>query len=160
MTNPLKSYPETIRRNYISDKFHRQGWGLRVRQASVSLCVRSGEYRAESLWEQARSRLAFYVHLQIVMKKPSDPGISTYELPQTRQRGTGPGSAGQSGDTQGLSGVEEAGPESVEELVEEGQSFEAEAISGVEDAGEPDEVEVHTKQFPEDDVPQEYLDQD
>jgi len=59
-----------------------------------------------------------------------------------------------------LSGVAEAGSESVEELLEEGQSFEAEAISGVEDAPDPDVAEVHTKQVPEDDVPGEYLDQD
>jgi len=72
----------------------------------------------------------------------------------------GPGSAGQSGDTQGLSDVAEAGSESVEELIEEGQSFEAEAISGVEDAPDPDVAEVHTKQVPEDDVPPEYLGRD
>jgi hypothetical protein len=72
----------------------------------------------------------------------------------------GPGSAGQSGDTQGLSDRAEAGSESVEELIEEGQYFEAEAISGVEDAPGPDESEVHTKQVPEDDVPSEYLDRD
>ena len=59
-----------------------------------------------------------------------------------------------------MSGVAEAGSESVEELLEEGQSFEAEAISGVEDAPDPDVAEVHTKQVPEDDVPGEYLDQD
>ncbi len=70
------------------------------------------------------------------------------------------GSAGQSGDNQGLSGVAEAGSESVEELLEEGQSFEAEAIGGVQDAPDPDVAEVHTKQVPEDDVPGEYLDQD
>jgi hypothetical protein len=70
------------------------------------------------------------------------------------------GSAGQSGDTQGLSGVAEAGSESVEELLEEGQSFEAEAIGGVQDAADPDVAEVHTKQVPEDDVPGEYLDKD
>jgi hypothetical protein len=56
--------------------------------------------------------------------------------------------------------VAEAGPESVEELLEEGQTFEAEAIKGVEDAPDPDVAEVHTKQFPEDDVPGEYLEQD
>jgi hypothetical protein len=72
----------------------------------------------------------------------------------------GPDSAGQSGDTQGLSALEEAGPESVAELVEEGQAFEADAIKGVEDAPEPDEGEVRTKQVPEDDVPLEYLRQD
>jgi hypothetical protein len=69
----------------------------------------------------------------------------------------GPGSAGQSGDTQGLSDVAEAGSESVEELVEEGQSFEAEVIGGVEDAPDADVAEVHTKEVPEDDVPSEYL---
>ena len=69
-------------------------------------------------------------------------------------------SAGQSGDTQGLSDRAEAGSESVEELLEEGQSFEAEAISGVEDAPDPDVSEVHTKQVPEDDVPSEYLGSD
>jgi len=76
------------------------------------------------------------------------------------KQAVGTDSAGQSGDTQGLSDVAEAGPESVEELVEEGQSFEAEVISGVEDAPDPDVAEVHTKQVPEDDVPGEYLDKD
>jgi hypothetical protein len=59
-----------------------------------------------------------------------------------------------------LSDLAEAGSESVLELVEEGQSFEAEAIGGVEDAAEPDMAEVHTKQVPEDDVPDEYLGRD
>jgi hypothetical protein len=59
-----------------------------------------------------------------------------------------------------LSDVAEAGSESVLELLEEGQSFEAEAIGGVEDAAEPDMAEVHTKQVPEDDVPDEYLGRD
>ena len=72
----------------------------------------------------------------------------------------GTGSAGQSGDTQGLSDLAQAASESVEELIEEGQSFEAEAISGVEDAPEPDVAEVHTKQVREDDVPSEYLGRD
>ena len=72
----------------------------------------------------------------------------------------GPDSAGQSGDTQGLSDVAEAGSESVVELVEEGQSFEAEAIEGVEDAEDGGVAEVHTKQVPEDDVPSEYQGQD
>jgi hypothetical protein len=68
--------------------------------------------------------------------------------------------AGQSGDTQALSDVAEAGSESVAELVEEGQFFEAEVIAGVEDAPDPDVAEVHTKQVPEDDVPSEYLNSD
>ena len=89
-----------------------------------------------------------------------DVGIRTYDTVATREAGTGPDSGGQSGDTQGLSDVAEAGSESVLELLEEGQSFEAEAIGGVEDAAEPDMAEVHTKQVPEDDVPDEYLGRD
>ena len=77
-----------------------------------------------------------------------------------KRRDTGTGSAGQSGDTQGLPDIAEADPESVEELVEEGQFFEAEVVSGVEDAPEPDIAEVHTRQVPEDDVPPEYLGSD
>ncbi len=91
------------------------------------------------------------------MNKQDHAGIPTYSPVSSREKGPGSGSAGQSGDTQGLSDVAEAGSESVEELVEEGQSFEAEVISGVEQASDPDVAEVHTKQVPEDDVPSEYL---
>ena len=94
------------------------------------------------------------------MKKPQDERMKTYPDVSAAKKGMGPDSAGQSGDTQGLSDVEESGPESVEELVEEGQSFEAEAIAGVENAPDADVAEVHTKQVPEDDVPGEYLDRD
>jgi hypothetical protein len=93
------------------------------------------------------------------MTKQDDTGSRTYSVP-AKQKGGGPGSAGQSGDTQGLPDVAEAGAESVEALVEEGQFFEAEAIGGVEEAPDPDVAEVHTKQVPEDDVPLEYLGRD
>lgn len=72
------------------------------------------------------------------------------------QEGLGPNSAGQSGDTQGLSDLAEADNESVEELTEEGQFYEAEVISGIENAPDPDVAEVHTHEVPEDDVPPEY----
>jgi hypothetical protein len=91
------------------------------------------------------------------MSKKPDDGMRTYRTVSTKEKGTGPGSAGQSGDTQGLSDLAEAGSESVEELVEEGQFFEAELINGVENAPDADEKEVRTKQVPEDDVPTEYL---
>ncbi|MGA2716640.1 MAG: hypothetical protein ABSG41_26405 [Bryobacteraceae bacterium] len=68
--------------------------------------------------------------------------------------------AGQSGDNQGVSDVAEADSESVRELLEEGQSFEAGIVGGVENAPDPDVAEVTTREFPEDDVPQEYLDKD
>ena len=71
----------------------------------------------------------------------------------------GAGSAGQSGDLQGLSRVEGADSESVAELLEEGNTFEAEVVAGVE-AADDDEMEVHTHEVPEDDVPEEYLDED
>jgi hypothetical protein len=77
-----------------------------------------------------------------------------------RPKGTGPGSAGQSGDTQGLPDRAEADSESVEELAEEGQAFEAELIDAVEDAPDADVAEVRTKEVPEDDVPPEYDNQD
>jgi hypothetical protein len=76
------------------------------------------------------------------------------------RRGLGPESAGQSGDTQGLSRHEYADSESVEELMEEGQYMEAEAVSGVENAPDADEGEVRTREVPEDDVPEEYTDRD
>jgi hypothetical protein len=71
--------------------------------------------------------------------------------------GLGPDSAGQSGDIQGLPEAEIADSESVEELAEEGQAFEAELIDAVENAPEG---EVKTREVPEDDVPDEYLDED
>jgi hypothetical protein len=72
----------------------------------------------------------------------------------------GPDSAGQSGDLQQLSDTAAADSESVEELLEEGNTFEAEAVAGVENAKDADVSEVTTRQVPEDDVPQEYLDDD
>ena len=54
------------------------------------------------------------------MSKQDDEGIEPSSSVLTRQKGGGTGSAGQSGDTQGLSDVAEAGGESVEELLEEG----------------------------------------
>jgi hypothetical protein len=73
-------------------------------------------------------------------------------------RGLGAGSAGQSGDLQGLSAAEGAESESVGELLEEGNAFEAEVVKGVEDADDADEGEVVTHEVPEDDIPGEYRD--
>ncbi len=74
--------------------------------------------------------------------------------------GLGARTGGQSGDTQGLSGVAETNSESVKELLEEGQSFEAEVLEGVENVPDADEGGVRTRQVPENDVPEEYLDKD
>ena len=66
----------------------------------------------------------------------------------------------QAGDLQGLSNVEGANSESVDELLEEGNAFEADAVKGVEDAEDADEVEVRIHEVPQDDVPREYLDKE
>jgi hypothetical protein len=71
-----------------------------------------------------------------------------------------PRSGEQSGDLQGLSDIEGADSESVDELLEEGNAFEAGVVGGVEDAGAHEGGEVHTHEVPEDDVPGEYLDDD
>jgi hypothetical protein len=94
------------------------------------------------------------------MKQHIDERNRTYAVVSTGEASRPADTAGQSGDTQGLSEVAEAGSESVPELLEEGQTFEAEAIAGVEDAPDADVAEVHTRQFPEDDVPSEYLGRD
>lgn len=85
---------------------------------------------------------------------------TTFPVKGAGRRGLESGSAGQSGDLQGLSRREQEDSESVSELAEEGQYFEAEAVSGVEDAKDPDEGEVRTREVPEDDVPPEYTDQE
>ncbi|HEY1482715.1 MAG TPA: hypothetical protein VGF19_08340 [Candidatus Acidoferrum sp.] len=82
---------------------------------------------------------------------------STAELVTFNQPGLGARTGGQSGDTQGLSGLAETDSESVTELLEEGQSFEAEVVQGVENVPDADVSEVRTREVPEDDVPEEYL---
>jgi len=89
--------------------------------------------------------------------------ISASEKAQTvpyDTKGLGARSGGQSGDLQGLSDIEGAGSESIEELIEEGNSFEAEVLQGVERAADADEEEVRTNEVSEDDVPEEYRDQE
>lgn len=67
---------------------------------------------------------------------------------QLDELGTDPrqvgGSAGQSGDTQSLSAIEDASDESVEELAQTEQSLEAAAVEGVEDAADHPGRPVHT----------------
>jgi hypothetical protein len=88
-----------------------------------------------------------------VQRKKQSVDTETFALEGLRAR-----SGTQSGDLQGLSNVEGADSESVEELLEEGNAFEADAVMGVEHAGDTDEKEVRTHEVPQDDVPGEYLD--
>lgn len=66
----------------------------------------------------------------------------------------GSDSAGQSGDTQGLSQIADAAGGSVEELADTDQAYEAEAIGGVEDAADHPEkpVRVMEDQRPAGDI--------
>ena len=59
-------------------------------------------------------------------------------------REVGPTSAGQSGDLQLLSTIEDASDESVEELEDADQNLEAAALDGVEDAADHPERPTHT----------------
>jgi hypothetical protein len=86
-------------------------------------------------------------------RKSSDVAVDTAHT----QTATDVIAAGQAGDLQALSNVEEVDSESVAELAAEGQFFEAGILDGVENAPDPDVAEVKTKEFPEDDVPSEYL---
>ena len=100
-----------------------------------------------------------------VKKKPATPARRKptregRESARWDQETPGLRSAGQSGDLQGLSDVESADSESVDELLEEGDAFEAEAVAGVQHADDEEEREVHTHEVPEDDVPEEYRNQD
>ena len=88
-----------------------------------------------------------------VQRKKQSVDAEAFALEGLRSR-----SETQSGDLQGLSNVEGADSESVEELLEEGNAFEADAVMGVEHAGDTDEKEVRTHEVPQDDVPGEYLD--
>jgi hypothetical protein len=70
---------------------------------------------------------------------------------QLDELGSDPGqvgsdSAGQSGDTQGLSQVADAADESVEDLATTDQAYETEADSGVEDADDHPERPVRTSE--------------
>ena len=94
------------------------------------------------------------------MKRKSKSDDPTLDASRTDRGELGPGSAGQSGDVQGISGSEDEDAESVRELLEEGQYFEAATLSGIENAPPADESQVKTREVPEDDVPFEYIDED
>src|SRR5271169_1245015 len=83
------------------------------------------------------------------------PGSEENPLPEEAamegggdESATGPDSAGESGDVEGLSNEPEASSDSVEDLVESGQYFEAEVVEGIENAPLADEAEVTTHERP------------
>ena len=116
-----------------------------LKKAAVKAKPRSTRARANAPLGAKRSRLG------------ENQGLDTEAFATQGLRSR---SAGQSGDVQGLSNVERADSESVDELIEEGNAFEADVIAGVESADDADEKEVRTHEVPEDDVPGEYLDKE
>jgi hypothetical protein len=96
---------------------------------------------------------------QVARTTRRSPLDRSFDAPVLRRHGLGARSAGQSGDTQGLSNAVDVDSESVEELIEEGQSFEAGVVAGVEDA-DSRQGEVRSTQVREDDVPLEYFEKD
>ena len=97
------------------------------------------------------------------MAKPRNRDNDDHEA-RLDELGTDPGqvgsdSGGQSGDAQGLSDIEEANEESVEELADTDQAFEADVVQGVEDAGDHPEKEVRSHEDKnyrrDDDIPPE-----
>jgi hypothetical protein len=97
--------------------------------------------------------------VSVLKKQVWDKGQSVDTVPLSPE-GQGAPSGRQSGDLQGLSSVEGADSESVDELLEEGNAFEADVVKGVEDAGNADEKEVRTHEVQQDDVPGEYQDKE
>jgi hypothetical protein len=87
-------------------------------------------------------------HIQWISQSVDTVALASEELGAT--------SSELSGDLQGLSNIECADSESVDELLEEGNAFEAEVVMGVENAEDAAEAEVYTHEVPQDDVPAEY----
>jgi hypothetical protein len=84
-------------------------------------------------------------------REPRRPAAESSNEAAPMIKGRGSRTAGQSGDTEGLSDAETVDSESVEELVEEGQDFEAELVDAVTNAPDPDEGELDAEVPAEDD---------
>jgi N utilization substance protein A len=115
--------------------------------------LKKGALRAASLPKKAVDAKTGRLSKKRAPRKSSSLNADPFASQEMRSQ-----SGGQSGDLQGLSNVENADSESVDELIEEGNAFEADAVMGVESA--EDEKEVRTHEVPENDVPEEYLDKD
>ena len=79
-----------------------------------------------------------------MMKRPAQDKEAQLDKLGSDPGQVGPDSAGQSGDTQGLSPEADAAEESVEELADTDQPYEAGIAEGVEDAEDHPERPVHT----------------
>ena len=112
-----------------------------------------GEVKTKVGGKKTTGRKAAGAHKKRVQKKSHSVETVAFALEGAAAR-----AGEQSGDLQGLSNVQGADSESVDELLEEGNAFEADVVKGVEDAGDADEREVRTHEVPQDDAPDEYPD--
>ena len=95
------------------------------------------------------------------MAKQTATETKTHRLPDADdEKDLGPNSAGQSGDTQGLSGNAESTSESAAELAEEGNYIDAAFVTGMERAAEDNPDTLRPRKRSEDDVAPEYLERD
>jgi N utilization substance protein A len=85
---------------------------------------------------------------EIAMRADDDITADDINAGGGEESATGPESAGQSGDSMGLTDEAEASDDSVEDLVESGQYFEAEVVDGVENAPLADEKERIIRERP------------
>jgi hypothetical protein len=120
---------------------------------------RSPQRVAEATTSGKRKKTATKERARNIQDRPQGKSQAAYTAGSSRSR-RGEFSGRQSGDLQGLLRAEQADSESVDELLEEGNPFEADVVKGVEDADDADEREVHTREVPEDDVPDEYFDKE
>jgi hypothetical protein len=97
---------------------------------------------------------------QVSRSRQTAMGSQNVETVQMKPRALRARAGAGGGDFGGVSTVESVDSESADELLEEGQAFEAGIVSGVEDAPDADEGPIKTREVPEDDVPEEYLDKD
>ena len=97
---------------------------------------------------------------QLSRSRQTAMGSQNVETVQMKPRALRARAGAGGGDFGGVSTVESVDSESADELLEEGQAFEAGIVSGVEDAPDADQGPVKTREVPEDDVPEEYLDKD
>ncbi len=122
--------------------------------AKKKAAPRKAEVKTKAGDKKTTKKTAGALQKQVLGKSQSVDTVA-FEL-----EGLGARAGEQSGDLQGLSNIQGADSESVDELLEEGNAFEADVVKGVEDAEDADEGEVRTHEVPQDGVPGEYLDKE
>jgi len=128
------------------------------RPAKTTKKAGKGAARANFARNPSSADDAFKVQSSLDPNRPAGKPLAADRAAALEREESEARAAGQAGSLQGLSDLADAASESVDELIEEGNSLEAGIVAGVEDAPDADEGEIRTREVPEDDVPDEYLD--